>query len=540
MGTICPVFAHLRSSFLLCALVTGAVVAFPDSAPATVTSSTRTITYSPSVNTTSFAVPFAFTNANQLLVVKITEATEAETTLVRGTDYSVRMPADATQGSITTVVAVGSTHSLRITRVMPLTQATDLSAFNNYSGTRAETVADTLLMQIQQVAAEISDSEESVDEGIAAHVGQSDPHTQYVLENGASGGQTVIGGTASGNGLTLRSTSHATKGKIFLGSGSTELVVDDVNNRVGVGTASPTVELEVSGTVLATTAQAATVQGSTSSGGDMTLSSTSNGTKGNIHLGSGSTYDEANTRLGIGETSPAHTLEVIGDAVFDTSSEDGDYRLLIDRTSGDSVVQLQSDETDSVMYVQHSDDAGTSAGAAALLNYGPSHATRPGYVGFQAEGTIHGLLSNDGFSLTTAPFRGRKHVATADAAETLAVLIDDNDCNSVFFADTDNTVLSLPDISDNALGGCEFTLKNTCADGGCLISVSPDSDDSLEGSCVGVTGAGSATVVELSGTADKDAQNTKSTANKGDWIRCIADESVDWWCECVGEWVSES
>lgn len=43
----------------------------------------------------------------------------------------------------------------------------------------------------------------------------NDDHTQYALLAGRSGGQTLIGGTASGNSLTLSSTSDATKGQII-------------------------------------------------------------------------------------------------------------------------------------------------------------------------------------------------------------------------------------------------------------------------------------------------------------------------------------
>ena len=45
-----------------------------------------------------------------------------------------------------------------------------------------------------------------------------DDHTQYALLAGRSGGQTLIGGTASSNSLTLRSTSDVTKGNIFYDS----------------------------------------------------------------------------------------------------------------------------------------------------------------------------------------------------------------------------------------------------------------------------------------------------------------------------------
>lgn len=56
------------------------------------------------------------------------------------------------------------------------------------------------------------------------------------LRTGVSGGQTAIGGTASGNNLTLQSTSHATKGAIVFGISG----YDEVNNRLGIGTTAPT------------------------------------------------------------------------------------------------------------------------------------------------------------------------------------------------------------------------------------------------------------------------------------------------------------
>lgn len=57
------------------------------------------------------------------------------------------------------------------------------------------------------------------------------------LSVGVSGGQSAIGGTASGNNLTLSSTTHATKGKVLFGANS---AYDEVNVRLGIGTASPT------------------------------------------------------------------------------------------------------------------------------------------------------------------------------------------------------------------------------------------------------------------------------------------------------------
>jgi hypothetical protein len=68
------------------------------------------------------------------------------------------------------------------------------------------------------------------------------------LSTGISGGQSVIGGTASGNNLTLSSTSNATKGKILFGDSA----YDEVNNRLGIGISSPVVKLHVlTGTYIA-------------------------------------------------------------------------------------------------------------------------------------------------------------------------------------------------------------------------------------------------------------------------------------------------
>lgn len=58
---------------------------------------------------------------------------------------------------------------------------------------------------------------------------------------GVAGGQSLTGGTAASETLTLRSTSHATKGKILFGTSA----YDEVNDRSGIGTTSPSAKLHV-------------------------------------------------------------------------------------------------------------------------------------------------------------------------------------------------------------------------------------------------------------------------------------------------------
>jgi hypothetical protein len=62
------------------------------------------------------------------------------------------------------------------------------------------------------------------------------------LSTGIAGGQTAFGGTASGENLTLRSTTNDTKGKIILGSLS---AYDELNDRLGIGITSPTNGLHI-------------------------------------------------------------------------------------------------------------------------------------------------------------------------------------------------------------------------------------------------------------------------------------------------------
>lgn len=55
------------------------------------------------------------------------------------------------------------------------------------------------------------------DHGALTGLGDDD-HAQYAMLAGRGGGQTVRGGTAAGENLTLESTSHATKGRVYLTS----------------------------------------------------------------------------------------------------------------------------------------------------------------------------------------------------------------------------------------------------------------------------------------------------------------------------------
>lgn len=73
-----------------------------------------------------------------------------------------------------------------------------------------------------------------------------DLYTNYAYLPGRLGGQTLNGGTAAGDDLSLSSTANATKGTIFLGTLS---AYDEVNSRLGLKITTPTRTLESYGTL---------------------------------------------------------------------------------------------------------------------------------------------------------------------------------------------------------------------------------------------------------------------------------------------------
>jgi hypothetical protein len=106
----------------------------------------------------------------------------------------------------------------------------------------------------------------------------------YARLAGASGGQTLTGGTAAGENLTLLSTSNATKGAVIFGTASE---YDHVNDRIGVGTLTPAAKIHALSTTeqlrlgfdasnfASTTVSAGGVVANTATGGQWTYRATS-------------------------------------------------------------------------------------------------------------------------------------------------------------------------------------------------------------------------------------------------------------------------
>ena len=78
----------------------------------------------------------------------------------------------------------------------------------------------------------------------------------------------------------------------------------------------------------------------------------------------------------------------------------------------------------------------------------------------------------------------------------------------------------------------EFTFRNTGADGNNIITLSPATTDSINGTVA---------AVQAGGVANKDWINTKATANKGDFCTLKAVALTEWYITGGdGVWASEA
>lgn len=129
-------------------------------------------------------------------------------------------------GTVITRLPIGGAATvLTVSGGIPSWQA----AAAGYSDEQAQDAVGTILTDTASINFTYNDATPNitadvlpagVDHNSLANLTTGDVHTHYVLLAGRATGQTLIGGTASGDDLTLQSTSHATKGSIYLGSSS--------------------------------------------------------------------------------------------------------------------------------------------------------------------------------------------------------------------------------------------------------------------------------------------------------------------------------
>jgi hypothetical protein len=157
--------------------------------------------------------------------------------------------------------------------------------------------------------------------------------------------------------------------------------------------------------------------------------------------------------------------------------------------------------------------------------------------------TVTGALTANGGIVLGGAVTGAAQTLTGQLAGTFEdftqdAAVDATDCGAIVSTNDDGRIFTLPAVAAGNLA-CVITFVNTAADGQADLVISPNANDGIYGSCVGVTGAGAATVAQLSGTDDADIGNTQATQNKGDYITLASDGSTGWYVTgCVGVWTN--
>lgn len=102
--------------------------------------------------------------------------------------------------------------------------------------------------------------------------------------------------------------------------------------------------------------------------------------------------------------------------------------------------------------------------------------------------------------------------------------LDAQDVGKVMCMNSDAKVVTLP----ATVAGMRFIVANIAADGGALLSISPNANDKIMGP-------------DIAGTDDKDQQNTKATQDRWDFMELVGDGTDGWFIEQYkGTWTEEA
>jgi hypothetical protein len=138
--------------------------------------------------------------------------------------------------------------------------------------------------------------------------------------------------------------------------------------------------------------------------------------------------------------------------------------------------------------------------------------------------SAYNYLSND---VTRNQVAQSYYTATGDISEA--------DLGNDHNVATDALTIGLPLITSGSLGSTVF-FRNTGADAAVKLVISPKDTNKIIGS---ITLA--ASVFAASGVLDKDLENTKATALKGDWVALRAVSLTEWYIiGGQGIWASEA
>lgn len=132
------------------------------------------------------------------------------------------------------------------------------------------------------------------------------------------------------------------------------------------------------------------------------------------------------------------------------------------------------------------------------------------------------------------------HVRSLFTDKTTDYTVESDDCGATLVTNDDNRVFTLPAVATGNQG-CHVVIVNTAADAQAKISISPNANDAIFGTCCGPGPGNVPQCTAFDEVDNKDIINTKATQHRGDYIRLISDGSAGWYTiSCEGVWASES
>ena len=296
---------------------------------------------------------------------------------------------------------------------------------------------------------------------------------------------------------------------------STTLVVDDDNNRVGIGTATPTATLDIDGDIQLTPTAISTAHVKTTGsldvrctnnlklgtdGADSVRIGRINSTGAKIHLRSGADTDlvVTNSKVGIGTETPKTDLTIEGTITLkEQAAADGDtaaYGQLWVKTATPNELYFTTDAGDDIQIT-----SGTS-----LSESGDITGVTAG-TGLSGGGTSGALTVNlDTNSLTEAAIANGDYLVFNDATDSNApkrealadvVSLIAGTASSTGLS-ASSSVLSVSDLHPVGVDGAANQLLTDDGDG----TVSSEGNLSFDGSTLAVTGALTTTTTATIGT----------------------------------------